>query len=273
MPTLRKDIAFVTHFIGNLRGGSQPILAEASDGLQYVVKFANNPQGPNVLFNESVGSELFRAFGLPGPKWTPLRISDSFLGKNSEFWMQTTEGRRRPTSGLCFGSRFLGGGGKRILEILPGSSFGRVRNLTKFWMVWLIDVCAEHADNRQAVFEEESDGWLNAYFVDHGHLFGGPKAELEGSFSASRYLDPRIYPVLSSKSLADFQIAIRAMDADRLWQRTKSIPDEWVEKSALNKFENCLQRLSIPLYTQSLLSTIVGSLERRATTETDRRGY
>jgi hypothetical protein len=272
MPTSRKDFAFVTHFIRNMRGGSQPILAEASDGLQYVVKFANNLQGPNLLFNESAGSELFQSCGVPVPKWKPLRVSDSFLDKNPGCWIQTLEGRLRPTSGLCFGSRFLGGNGKRILEILPGSSFRRVRNQTSFWLVWLIDVCAEHANNRQAIFEEDAESWLDAVFVDHGHLFGGPKAELKRNLCASRYLDSRIYPGLSSKALEDFEKVFRALDADRLWQRLEVIPDEWVEVSALRKFETCLQRLSMPLYRQSLLRTLIGSLERRAATETEFRG-
>ena len=102
MHALGKDFASVTHFVRNLRGGSQPILAQASDGFLYVVKFANNLQGPNVLFNESAGSELFRAIGVPVPEWRPLRVSDSFLEKNRDCWMQTPGGRLRPSSGLCF---------------------------------------------------------------------------------------------------------------------------------------------------------------------------
>jgi hypothetical protein len=267
MLTLGKDLPFVTHYVRNLRGGSQPILAWASDGLPYVVKFANNPQGPNLLFNESAGSELYRACGLPAPEWTPLWVSDSFLDRNPDCWMQTEEERLRPASGLCFGSRFLGGNGKRILEILPSSMFKRVRNQVSFWLAWLIDVCAEHVDNRQAIFVEDAEGWLEGHFVDHGHLFGGPNSDLKRHFSASRYLDQRIYGQVSFDTLLDFGDVLRALDADRLRQRIEAIPAEWSHASAREGFERCLQRLKIASLVRHVVDTIINDHERRAETE------
>jgi hypothetical protein len=267
MVALGKDLPFVTHYVRNLRGGSQPILAWASDGLLYVVKFANNLQGPNLLFNESAGSELYRACGLPVPEWRPLAVSDSILDKNPDCWMETPEGRLRPASGLCFGSRFLGENGKRILEILPGSMFKRVRNQISFWQAWLIDVCAEHVDNRQAIFVEDAEGWLEAHFIDHGHLFGGPKADLKRNFGASRYLDPRIYGQVSSEALLSFQDVLQALDADKLRQRIEAIPTEWSHASAPEGFERCLQRLKMASLVQHVVDTIISDLERRAETE------
>jgi len=55
---------------------------------------------------------------------------------------------------MCFGSRYLGGEGMRLLEILPGNSFKRVQNHQSFWQAWMIDICAGHVDNRQAIFLE-----------------------------------------------------------------------------------------------------------------------
>ena len=272
MSTLGKDPAFVTHYFRNLRGGSQPILAQASDGHKYVVKFANNLQGPNVLFNESAGSELYRACGLPVPEWRPLSVSEDFLDKNPDCWMQTPEGRLRPASGLCFGSRFLGENGQRLLEILPRTSFERVRNPANFWLAWLLDVCADHVDNRQALFAEDANGRLDAHFVDFGHLFGGPKADLRKNFRASRYLDSRIYVEISSKTLLDFERTFKTLDADRLWERIEAIPPEWKQDSAIDGFERCLQKLSMPLYVQSLVSTLIGSLERRTEAKSGKPG-
>jgi len=54
-----EEPAVVTQFIRKVRGGSQAILAKASDGRMYVVKFRNNHQGPNQLFNECMGTELY----------------------------------------------------------------------------------------------------------------------------------------------------------------------------------------------------------------------
>ena len=177
--------------------------------------------------------------------------------------METSGGRLRPASGLCFGSRFLGENGKRLFEVLPGSVFKRVRNLVSFWQAWLIDVCAEHVDNRQAVFEEGADGWLDTYFIDHGHLFGGAGAGPNKHFRASCYLDRRIYGQTPSEALLNFQNALQAVDADKLRQRIEAIPAEWRHASALEGFERCLQRLATPSLVQHLLETIIDDLERR----------
>ncbi len=257
-----KDFAVATQHIRNLRGDSQPILVQANDGLLYVAKFTNNLQGPNLPFNESMGSELYRACGLAVPLWKPLLVTDSFLDQNPDCWMQTPEGRLRPASGLCFGSRFLGGDGIRLLEILPSTSFKRIRNQASFWLAWLIDICAEHVDNRQAVFIEDAEGWLDVFFVDYGHLFGGPNADLRKNFRASNYLDLRIYPDIGSEQLLDFQRVVRALDADKLWQRVQALPDDWKTASALGGFAQCLNRLSTPELLQRVLDTLLDACQQ-----------
>jgi len=264
MAALGKKYAVLTRYIRSLRGGSQPILAKASDGLLYVVKFSNNLQGPNLLFNESAGIELYRACGLAVPMWKPLLLSDSFLDNNPDCWIQTPEGRLRPASGLCFGSRFLGSEGVSLLEILAETDYRRIRDRNSFWLAWLIDVCAEHVDNRQAVFAKRTDGWLDAFFVDQGHLFGGPKADQRKHFRASCYLDPRIYPDVSSDEVRHFQKVVRTFNADRLWQRVNSIPADWKHASALSRFASCLHRLTEPLLLQNVLDTIVDAQARKA---------
>jgi hypothetical protein len=249
--------AFLTRHIKNFRGSSQPILAEASDGLLYIVKFTNNVQGANVCFNEGVGNELYRAFGLTVPSWKPLLITDSFLDQNPGCWMQTPEGRLRPESDLCFGSRFLGCDGERLLEILPGTSIKRVRNIDTFWLAWMIDICAEHADNRQALFLEDSQRILEAFFIDHGHLFGGPNGEFEPHLVAPRYLDPRIYQSVSSEYLLNLKKAALRLDVDQLWQRMQTLPNNWKTVSALNKFDQCLCRFSNGDILQSIINLMV----------------
>lgn len=269
MSAFKKGLVLVTRYIRNLRGGSQPILAEASDGLLYVVKFTNNLQGANLPFNESMGSELYSAFGLAGPGWRPLLVTDSFLDQNPDCWMQTPEGPLRPATGLCFGSRYLGGDGTRLLEILPGTSFKRIGNRKSFWLAWLIDICAAHVDNRQAIFQEDAKGGLKAFFVDHGHLFGGAKGGELRHFSGSRYLDPRIYPGVSSLHLLNLQRAARCLDADRLWNQIDGLPDEWKTASALDGFSQCLDRLSNTKLLQNVADTMLDAhyrthgLERR----------
>lgn len=262
MLLLGKNYVLATKHIRNLHGGSQPILVQASDGLLYVVKFTNNLQGANLPFNESIGVELYRACGLTVPSWKPILITDAFVDRNQDCWMQTPEGRLRPNSGLCFGSRFLGGEGIRLLEILPGNSFKRVRNRNCFWLAWLIDICARHADNRQAIFVENAKGWLDAYFVDNGHLFGGPKGEQRPHFCASRYLDQRIYQSLSSYQSRHFQAVATSVDVDQLWQRIQALPEDWITESALGCFTECLERLASPNLLQNIVDTMKDAQQR-----------
>jgi hypothetical protein len=252
-------LTLVAHHVRNLRGGSQSVLVQASDGFHYVAKFSNNLQGPNLPFNESMGSELFKSCGLTGPKWRPLLVTDRFIDQNPDCWPQTPAGRLRPSAGLCFGSRFLGGAGIRLLEILPGSSFRRVHNRTNFWLAWLVDICAVHTDNRQAVFVERQDRRLEAHFVDHSHLFGGPNGNEERHFKVSKYLDSRVYENVSSDYLAGFQATLLNLDTDRLWRRIGTLSDDWKTPSALTAFAHCLERLSTARVLEDVFVAMVSS--------------
>jgi hypothetical protein len=222
-----------------------------------VLKFVDNPQGANVLFNESMGTELYRACRLPAPSWKPLMVTDSFLDRNPACWIETVEGRLRPKSGLCFGSEFLGGGRERLLEILPGTSFKRVHDRTNFWLAWLLDICAEHADNRQAVFVEDAGGWLDAFFIDHGHLFGGPEGRRLVPIMSSRYLDPRIYYDVSYENILSHLCTLTALDVDRLWQCVAAIPDDWKSVSAVSSLGRCLDTLARPLMLLRVLDGVI----------------
>jgi hypothetical protein len=271
LPAFGKVSVYVTQYIRNLRGGSQSILAQASDGQLDVVKFTNNLQSANLLFNESMGTELFQACGLAVPSWRPLLLTDAFIDRNPGCWMQTEEGRLRPEPGLCFGSHFLGGEGIRLLEILPETSYKRVRNRESFWLAWMIDICARQADSRQAIFLEDAQGWQDAYFVDHGHLFGGPKGEQKPRFLASRYLDPRIYQSVSSDCLLSFRAIAAALDVDRFWHRVQTLPQSWKMASALNGLAECLGRLSNANLLRNVLDTMVDAHQRRE--EFERNGH
>lgn len=265
-----KTFALMNH-VANLRGGSQPILARAEDGELYVVKIAGNPQGPNLLFNEAMGSELFQSCGLAVPEWKPLRLTDAFLDRNPGCWFQTAEGSRRPQAGWCFGSRYLGGRGERILELLPGNSFKRVRKLSSFWRAWLLDIAAGHADNRQAIFVSCPDGFWNAFFVDFGHLFAGPKGEQHLPFQASRYLDGRIYVDVPSQYLQEMHEIARCLDTKRLWRCVEALPEEWKTATALQSFARSLDRLSGSEWIAETLDTMLHAVEQGRQHERERQ--
>jgi hypothetical protein len=266
MQIVDQEFAQATQHVGALRGASQPFLAQANDGLLYVVKFANNPQGPNVPFNEGAGSELYRACGLPVPSWKPILVTASFIDRNPGCWIQTPEGAIRPDHGLCFGSRYLGGNSARLLEILPGTSFSRIDDRRNFWLAWMIDICANHSDSRQAIFVEDGNGRLTTFFLDHGHLFGGPHGQDRLNFRASRYLDGRIYPDLSPKEVLDLLKVARSINVGGLWNQIARLPNEWKTTSALENFARCLFTLSDAARLKHILEAAVDTLGRKGET-------
>ena len=255
-----EEPAVVTQFIRKVRGGSQAFLANANDGKVYVVKFRNNLQGPNLLFNECMGSELYRTAGLSVPNWRRLVLTDQFIENNPACWAQAPSGFVRPQAGLCFGSRFIGGQYTRLFEILPGNSILRIRNRTDFWLAWLLDVCANHADNRQAIFRQDGDGSYQAVFIDHGHMFCSPNGNLRPLLVTSRYyLDPRVYPNVCSEMIIELRKKAARLNCERLWRLVLSIPDEWLTKSAISNFAECLQTLSDSRSIEKVIEVITRS--------------
>jgi hypothetical protein len=250
----------LTGHVKKLRGACQPILASADDGQQYVVKFFDNPHGRNVLFNECCGNLLYRACGLAVAGWQTVRISSSFIEENRDCWMTSSLGKQAPRPGLCFASHFLGR--LRIFEILAGSSMGRVANRKSFWLAWLLDRCAAHSDNRQAIFCDTAQGYL-AIFIDHGDMFGGPNGEAVPHPIAPRYLDDRIYTEPEPGELRTWLQRVEQIDTEQLWEDVVSIPEEWRCASGLSHFAECLNRLHDHAFLQRTLDELV-ELQRRS---------
>jgi hypothetical protein len=244
--------------IRKLRGGSQPILVRANDGFFYVVKFLDNLQGVNLLFNEALGTELYRRAGLPVPEWRPIFVSDDFLDQNPACWMETEHGRYRPQSGYCFGSRFLGLRDASLFEILPGRSFSRIKNRRDFWTARVLDVLCEHTDNRQALFLQRDSGPLEAYFVDHGHLFGGARGDEPPRMMASRYLDSRIYAAPTAEDAQRIQEAIQRVELSELLNIAYGLPRGWCTEIALERFARFARQVSDTSQLKRSIRVILG---------------
>jgi len=231
-------------FIGRLRGGSQPILVQASDGYLYVVKFQDNPQGPNVLFNEALGSALFEACGLRVPEWAAIEVNDGFLDRHPESWFWTGAAYHRPKAGWCFGSRYQGMGEAPVVEILSRSQMSRVNHREDFWKAWFLDILLEHSDHRQAMFSRGENGELEPIFFDHGHLFGGPNGDLTPKVLASRFLDSRIYDELGIDGCNRIVRIIESLHLEKLHRIVANMPQEWATPAAISQFHQFLVRLA-----------------------------
>ncbi len=252
-----------TFFFRKLRGGSQPILVQASDQSFYVAKLPQNPQGPNLLFNESAGSELYRALRLPVPAWKPLLITDEFVDRNPGSWPTSAQGPVRPQAGLAFASLFLGTGRYPATDILPRASHPRMEDRLNFWIAWIVDFCAQHADNRQALFTETDHETLTSTFVDFGHMFGGPEGLDDPLPAASRYGDWRIYPWLDTEELQTMTQVVRELNADRLWQTVAHLPDEWKTLPALRAFNQALHCLCRASFLHDAIEMVVSDLNAK----------
>lgn len=233
-------------FVRKMRGGSQSSLVEAEDGNSYIVKFAENPQGSQILLNEALGSELMGHLGFPVPVWRPIKVTSTFINRNPEVWFETnTPAHRRPPAGIHYGSRLVPTDADQSLyEFLPNSWYGRVSNRDNFLGLLLFDLWAKHRDNRQAVFlHREGSRTAQAVFIDHGHLFGTvPEGRESGQIRVAMFRDERIYDGLDIRStLPSWEARIREIDSARLELLGQCIPPEWYTKASWANATSILQ--------------------------------
>jgi hypothetical protein len=233
----------VVLYIRKFRGLSHPVLVEASDGKLYVLKFNENPEGPNVPFNEAVGIELYRACGLPTPRWRLLQVDDWFLDRSPECWPKRNNEPIRPASGLSFACRFLGEEGRAVYDLLPRLFYPWLRNREGLWLAWLVDACAGGAQWRKSVYIEDERRGFHAVFIDHGHLLGGPEGNKKEDLSACCHYGWEMYPDAWPGRSRDIREAVTSLNRASLWRRVESFPKAWMRESALLNFARCLERL------------------------------
>lgn len=175
-----------------------------------------NPQGSNVLANESLGATVASAVGLPVADNKGIYLSDTFIDSFPDLWFESPAGRRRPNRGVHFASQFIGqpSGPQRPNEYISPSRVNNIANRQDFLGMYILDVWANHQDNRQAVFCRSSDGTQKAFFIDHGHMFGGPEWQLQDRRPGiALHLEKNIYTDLWNEDhvaswISRFQVVI-----------------------------------------------------------------
>jgi hypothetical protein len=203
----RQRILIVTAVIKKQPGGSQSRLVQCDDGKLYVLKMHPNPQGPNVLANEALGSILLRGLGLLSPPWRPVTIDLKTVRFFPDLAMKTSDQETTfPACGIHFGSEYLGGPQNDHYNFMPESCMHKLRSNAQFLAIYLFDVWASHQDERQCVFQRmRQTSIYDTFFIDNGHLFGGPKwsevaglsrGVCSGNVQPPLIEDPRIEPWL-----------------------------------------------------------------------------
>jgi hypothetical protein len=223
---------------------AQSVLVRASDGNTYGVKMLGNTRGPNVLANEALGAELARHLGLTVPRWRSIEMSDEFLDRNNLCWFKTSSEHFRPIAGLHFASPIIGqDASTAVYEVLPGEWISRVDNREDFVGMLLLDIWANHTDNRQSVFTRDlATQKLTAIFVDNGHMFGGPSGQEVYRRGSAMYLDRRVYEGLDMKgALNRWLERVRSIDKCVLLRLAESVPNAWMSERYLEKVISQLQ--------------------------------
>jgi hypothetical protein len=218
-----------------MRGGSQSSLIGTSDGQFYVLKLANNPQGPNTLFNEAFGSILSHHLRLPVPEWRPIHVSSNFIATNPDLHFLLAEGVRAPGAGLHFGSKFVvASKDDEVYEIVPERWTQRVEKPDSFVGMLLLDIWTENIDRRQALFiERPANRALEVVFFDHGHMFRGPngKRNLKSPCACLHYHRNIYRRALEPGSIEAWLCCIEGLTETTLWNMVKRMPGEWYSKT------------------------------------------
>lgn len=239
--------------IRKMRGGAQAHLLEADDGHFYVVKFRNNPQHRRILINEWIASAFLAVLQISTPAAELVRLSEEFLLKNPEVYLQLGSRRVAVLPGWQFGSRYPGDPARTaVYDFVPDALIGKVINLAEFSGVFVFDKWMGNADSRQSIFfrarvsgagtGSESMGFV-AYMMDHGFVFDGPHWTFTDSPLQGLYFRPAVYR--NVRSLKDFEPwldRVMHFPEDAIDRAVKQIPSDWFEADEA-ELEKVLLRL------------------------------
>lgn len=146
--------------ICRLPGGASSLLVKSQYGQLMVLKSASSAQGPNVLANEWLGSQVLELLGLRSRVARPMRLPTSF---NKRF--------ERNQYGLAFD--FIEHRDDRwCFEWLPSNLLSKLANAEDFVGALVLDCWAGSTDRRQALYVGAPGDWFTAVFIDNGQLFG-----------------------------------------------------------------------------------------------------
>jgi hypothetical protein len=249
-------ILAASKYIRKMKGGSQSILVQGNDGKYYVVKMAGNPQGVNVLANELLGSLIAKSVGLPVAEGKGIYLSDSFIDSYPDLWSELISGRLRPDKGLHFGSLFVGqpSGPSRPTEYISPSRVNMITNRDAFVGIYILDVWANHRDNRQALLQRTlNDSTQEAFFIDHGHMFGGPAWDFKRCPGAAFHLEMSVYSGLwQDEQIASWISHFRTVIPEVLSWVAAVVPSQWYKGDLSHLIVGLTDRLaSLPELVQA----------------------
>lgn len=225
-------VIFAATFIRKMRGHSQSILVEGTNGGLYVVKLNDKECHSGNLASELIGSGLCSALQFVVPQSCFIHASEQFFDRSPGAWVETPAGRVRPAAGLHYGSTFVGDveGACRPLPSLHGKSVGELFNRDQFYGMYLFDIWANNLDCRQQVFVADSDRKsLMAVFLDNDRLFGGPQWQFSDLLLQAEFRkeDAVNLEWQSATLLHTWLQQFRSIVPKALVQICRAVPPEW----------------------------------------------
>ena len=234
----------VVQVVKRQRGGSQSRLVLCDDGKLYVLKMHPNPQGPNVLANEALGAILLQRLGFLVPDWKPVTIDLKAVHLFPELVMALADGNALPACGVHFGSEHIGHPRFPVSDILPESYRCKVKNADQFAAIGIFDLWANHQDERQCVYRRLRSGEpYEAFFIDNGHLFGGPNWSEETDRSERLFPLNIGQPCLGGPSIERWISAFEGYIPEILQDAVGKIPREWYQDDIASLYARLLKRL------------------------------
>ncbi len=262
----RQRILAVTTVVGKQRGGSQSRLVQCDDGKLYILKMHPNPQGPNVLANEALGSILTRGLGLCAPAWKPVTIDLKTVRFFPELAMQTSDQETVfPACGLHFGSEYLGGPEYDLYDFMPESYTHKLRSTAQSLAIYLFDVWAVHQDERQCVYQRNREtGFYDTFFIDNGHLFGGPTWSEIGGYSRSVCSANVQAPMIGDPRIEQWLKVFEDRIPGLLRHAIEVVPRDWYKDDIYLLYARLLWRLEFirALVNQEILKSARETSER-----------
>jgi len=204
-----------------------------------------NPQGPNVLANEALGSILIRGLGLLAPPWKPITIDLKAVRFFPELMMQTSAQESTfPTCGIHFGSEYLGGPQYDLYSFMPKSYMHKLKSTAQFVAIYLFDIWASHQDERQCLYQRTRDtSFYDTFFIDNGHLFGGPGWSEIAGHSRSGCSENVEAPLIGDPRIEQWLRVFEDRIPKLLHHAIAAIPEDWYKDDIYALYARLLWRL------------------------------
>jgi HipA-like protein len=234
--------------VRRMRGGAQAHLMRADDGHFYVVKFQNNPQHLRVLANELLATRLAERAGLPVPVTEIVTVREWLIENTLELRLDLAGLSALCRPGLQFGARYVCDPAEgHVFDYLPESMLPRVRNLSSFAGMLVLDKWLGNANGRQAVFwKKAQERKYTATFIDQGYCFNAGEWNFPDSALRGVYSRNMVYEHITGwDSFEPWLSRVEKFDPALVREIAGEVPPEWTghDWDALEKLvESLIER-------------------------------